>query len=333
MIPPAKNGAPAPDSSFKSRLSEVKVGRLRLPWTALLYGPEKIGKSTFGAEAPRSIFLASEEGTSNLNVARYPDPKNWNEAKMAVYDLTHEKHDFQTFVMDTTDWFEQFVNEHVCRTNNWSNIEQPDYGKGYEQTQNEWLDMLRRLEQLRTKRSMNILLLAHAHVKQFKNPTGEPYDRWELKMQKRAAALIKEWVEDILFANFEEATIKIDKKRSRGGMGEAVRSMWTQRRAPFDAGNRHGLPEKMPLSYQEYAAALDAFWSATPDVLLDNVRALLARVGQATPERKELYAKIATYVPTVKDSVEKLTDVQNRILVRLGEIERAEEAEKGQATT
>ena len=52
----------------KSRLSEVTSGRVDRPPRLVVYGVEGIGKSTFAAGAPNTIFLGPENGTETLDV-------------------------------------------------------------------------------------------------------------------------------------------------------------------------------------------------------------------------------------------------------------------------
>jgi hypothetical protein len=46
---------------------------------ALIYGAEKVGKSTWSAGAPKPIFLGAESGTERLDVDRL-QPSSWEEA-------------------------------------------------------------------------------------------------------------------------------------------------------------------------------------------------------------------------------------------------------------
>ena len=60
----------------------------------------------------------------------------------------------------------------------------------------------------------NVVLLAHSWIKPFKNPSGEDFDRYELKINNKAAGLVKEWSEAVLFANWE-TFVKEDKRTKR----------------------------------------------------------------------------------------------------------------------
>jgi hypothetical protein len=127
---------------------------------------------------------------------------------------------------------------------------------------NEWRALLAHLDMLRKERGMHIILLAHAHVKSFRNPEGEDYDRYQLKMHEKGSALLKEWCDAVLFAHQE---IFASKKETSGkdnpkmfGVSNNVRVLFTERRPAWDAKNRFGLPTRLPLSWHELMKAIQA---------------------------------------------------------------------------
>src|SRR3712207_5274916 len=89
--------------SSRMTLSSLVRGKRPQPIRCVLYGVEGIGKSTFGANAPSPIFLGPEDGTSQLDVTRFPAPEQWQEILDAVRVLTVEDHPYKTLVVDTLD--------------------------------------------------------------------------------------------------------------------------------------------------------------------------------------------------------------------------------------
>jgi AAA domain len=243
-------------------LSAVKSGRIEQPLRVLVYGPEGIGKTTFGSNAPEAIFLCSEDGTSQFDVRRFETPETWAHVLEAVDELTTADHQYQTLVFDTLDWLEPILWRHVCefyrgpKGEKFTTIEGFGWGKGYTEAVTEWRALIAKLEKLRRVKRMNIVLLAHAHVRPYQNPTGDNYDRFTLKINEKAAGLWREWVDDLLFTNYETFTRK-DKDATRAkGVSNGARVMHSERRAAFDAKNRNGLPETMALDWHEYANAV-----------------------------------------------------------------------------
>lgn len=279
--PAAPTTKPASVQPSRMSLSAVTRGRLLKPRRVLLYGPEGIGKSTFGAGAPDAIFLAPEDGTAQIDVARFPEPATWPDVLAAVSVLANDEHAYRTIVVDTLDWIEPLLHAELCRANNWKDIEAPGYGKGYTAALDGWRVFLARLDDLRARRGMDVVLLAHAQIKSFKNPEGDDFDRYELKLNGKASGLIKEWCDAVLFANHEILTHKAGDKRVRG-ISTGARFIHTERRAAFDAKNRYSLPEQMPLAWDDFDAAVRAGQVAPAGALIEQVRALLGRVDEPT---------------------------------------------------
>src|ERR1019366_10337001 len=82
----------------------------------LIYGPQKIGKSSFGALSDRPVFIQTEDGLDAINVDAFPLTTltdNGGLGFKGVMDnlnsLLKEEHNFGTVVVDSLDWFEPMV--------------------------------------------------------------------------------------------------------------------------------------------------------------------------------------------------------------------------------
>jgi hypothetical protein len=257
---------PTPTPS-RMTLSAVTRGRRADPLKVVLYGVEGIGKSTFGAAAPSPVVLGPEDGTGHLDVARFPAPTSWQEALDAVRVLTDEEHEYKTLVVDSLDWLEPLLWESICRRDGKANIEEYGYGKGYQAAVDEWRVFLAALERMRKAKGLHVILIAHSWIKTFKNPEGEDFDRYEMKLHVKSAGLVKEWADCVLFANYETYANKDSKTKRVRGVDTGARLLYTQRRAAYDAKNRHDLPETLPLSWGDFHAAVEAHRPADPAVL------------------------------------------------------------------
>ena len=290
-------------------LAAVRTGRRVSPLRVMLYGPEGIGKSTFGANAPAAIFLGAEDGTDEIECARLPEPYGWRDVIDGVRMLAIEKHAYETLVVDTLDWLEPLVWQFCCERDKKKDIEDYGFGKGYVAALGEWRNLIAALENLRRTRAMNVVLLAHSHVKNFKNPDeGDDFDRYQLKVHEKAGGLCKEWCDAVLFANYETHVVRSKSKRAKG-YGGATRVLHTQRRAAFDAKNRFGLPEQMALDWAEFVAAVEAGRSgAAVTSLRAEIEAAIAVI--APDEAAKVTAWLAT--DTAQDAG-KLRVALNRI--------------------
>lgn len=262
-------------------LDAIKRGRVSLPLRVLLYGVEGIGKTTFGSQAPRPIFLGAEDGSSHLDVERFPAPETWADVLDAIRTLTSEQHSYQTLVVDTLDWAEPLLWAYICQRDGKANIEDYGYGKGYIAALDEWRVFLAALERLRAARHMHFVTLAHSWIKPFKNPEGEDFDRYELKLHAKAAGLLKEWSDCVLFANYETFASEDKRTKRVRGISTGARLIYTTRTAAYDAKNRHDLPEFMPLDWAEFFAATEAHRPASPEALIEAINAGIAKLAES----------------------------------------------------
>jgi hypothetical protein len=106
---------------------------------------------------------------------------------------------------------------------------------------------------------MHVLLIGHAQIKSFQDPElPTAYDRYQLKINDKAAALVREAADAVLFARFETELVKVSgKARARG---EGVRVMYSESRPAFDAKNRFNLPFCMPLDWKTFGDAIRTFY-------------------------------------------------------------------------
>lgn len=229
------------------------------PPRILIYGPQKIGKSSFGALANRPVFLQTEDGLDAINVDSFPLTKlvengggGFKELMKNLESLAMEEHNFKTLVVDSLDWMEPLVWEQVCKEHNVKSIEEvlKGFGKGYIQALDVWREYLTILDYLRNEKGMTIIQIAHAQIRKFENPETDIYDRYEIKLQKAAAALMMEHSDIILFANYFVGVKKEEKSMSKEGRKRAVgtgeRILYTEERPSFMAGNRYGLAAEIP---------------------------------------------------------------------------------------
>lgn len=193
----------------------IQRGRVAKAQKIVLYGPEGVGKTTFAAQFPDPIFIDTEGGTEHYDVARIsPAPKSWNEL-MATVDAVKREKPCKTLVIDTADWAENLCSLHVCSINSYKSIEDPGYGAGYTKLREEFGKLLDKLSDV-AEAGIHVVVTAHAMMRKFDQPDEmASYDRWELKLQKKVAAIIKEWADAILFANYKTIVTTVDRAWAR----------------------------------------------------------------------------------------------------------------------
>ncbi len=237
-------------------------GKIAAAQRVVIYGPEGIGKSTLAAAFPDPVFLDTEGGTIHLDITRFPKPENWEAVLACIAQLRNTEHGFKTLVFDTADWMERLLVDYVCRKSHKDSIEDFGYGKGYTYLAEEFSRFLRSLEVLR-ERGLHLVMVAHSTIRKFEQPdAGGAYDRYELKLSKQCAPLLKEWCDLLLFVNYFTKLTETDgRKRAVGGR---ERRIYTTHCAAYDAKNRHGLEEQMPMAFGSIAHVFPDIRSGAP---------------------------------------------------------------------
>lgn len=280
---------PAPVS--RMALSNITRGKRDRPMRVVVAGLDGVGKSTFAAASPAPVFLGSEEGTDQLDVPRFLTPQTWKEVLEAVEFLTTGDHAFETFVIDTLDWMEPLIWRHVCEAGFKQSIEDFGFGKGYVAALDEWRLLLSAIERMRAARPMHVVLIAHTQIKSFKNPEGDDFDRYEMKLHTKAAALVREWADLVLFATYETFAVRDEKTKRVKGVSSGARVMHTVRTAAWDAKSRYALPETLPLGWADLTTAIAAKQPAEPEKLVmaitENAARLPEDLQKATVESLE----------------------------------------------
>lgn len=293
---------------------QIKRGDSTLPPRTLIAGPEGIGKTTFGVKAPPPLLaITAEEGLTGFDYIQRFTPQNFFVLLELVDALIKDDQGFKALLFDTADWLERLIYESICKRDNVANIEAYGYGKGYPIAELELVNLLKKLDDLRMKRKMWIVITSHVQIKGFSDPAGETYDRYEMKGHKRMTGILREWPDACLFATNEVFKVKANKAKGERNDktigGERV--MHTTWSPAWDAKNRLGLPETLPLDWDAYVAAIEA---NSPAALSAQARALYAtaKIPDAQKPAWERAVKALETIPTerIRAAIENLSKLQ-----------------------
>jgi hypothetical protein len=230
-------------------MSSLRKVRGDKPPRLLIYGPEKMGKTSLAAEFPNPVFLQTEDGApADLELDSFGHLDSFTSVLDAMTVLATQEHGFETMVLDSVSELERLVFTEVCTRNKWQTIEQPGYGKGYAEADYVWKEFIDGFNFLRTERNMTIVLIGHAVISRFDDPETQSYSRYELDLHKRAVAALSREVDAILLVK-KDVTIKTEGTarnpgRARGDGGD-TRWIYTEGRPAFAAGNRFSMPERI----------------------------------------------------------------------------------------
>lgn len=228
----------------------ISRGKLETPVRAVIYGSEGIGKSTLASQLPEPLFIDIEGGTAQLDVARIDTPTSWSMLIEEVAFVRDNPDVCRTLVIDTADRAQTLCENALLIESGVDSIEKigGGYGKGYTALLEKFRkDLLYRLDEV-IARGINVVLLAHAVMRKQESPEDPPFDRWELNLQKKIAPEVRAWADLLLFCNFR--IMAVEENGRTKARGQAKRIMYANHRPTFDAKNRYGLPDEMPLEYK-----------------------------------------------------------------------------------
>ncbi len=207
-------------------------------FSTLLYGPSKIGKSTFASGAPDALFLATEPGLNALEVYQQPIT-SWVDLLAACAELSKGEHPFKTVVIDTIDNAYRMCAEHICGRNGVDHEADLPYGKGFSLVQNEFQRVLTKLAFM----PCGLILISHAQEREIETPGGRR-TRVMPTLPEKPRRIVVGLVDLVLYVDLD------------GSGPGARRVIRTKPTATYDAGDRTGrLPEVIGLNYVEFDAA------------------------------------------------------------------------------
>jgi chemotaxis regulatin CheY-phosphate phosphatase CheZ len=253
----------------------ITKGKSKGATRATIYGVEGIGKSTLATQIPDCLVIDTEDGTGQIDCARTL-ALDWRAIEFAFKELIADTQGFRAVVVDTADWLEKALIEHMLKQSGKKSIEDYGFGKGYTILQENVTRFLALADQLVAK-GVHVVFVAHAKVVRTSPPDQtDGFDRYELKLTKQVAPLFKEWSDLVLFCNYKIAIVEGTDGRVKA-QGGKERVMHTTHSAAWDAKNRFGLAPEMPM---EFAQIAHLFGAAAPRAVKEAVKV------EPQPERK-----------------------------------------------
>jgi len=230
----------------------IRKRQEKKPPRIVIHGIHGVGKSLMASRSPKPVFIITEDGLTNIEVDHFPLAKSLDDVWQYMKMLIDEDNEYQTVVIDTLDWLERLIFKQVCLDKGVKSISDIGWGKGYIAAMDHWEHFLKGLDALRGK-NKGIILLAHNEIKTFSPPDSDEYDRYQIKLDKRAAAIVEEWADLVLFANFKTYVTKNGTKGKATGSGERV--LHSDNKPAWRAKSKYDIPDELPL---DFGALMDA---------------------------------------------------------------------------
>lgn len=219
----------------------------------MVYGTAGMGKTSFALDFPEAVYIQimPERPPAGIESNTFGELNSYSEVMDALRSLAKDKHDFKTVIIDSMDALEPIIWKETCFRNQWKDLEQPGYGKGYLAADHVWREFIFACDWLRRNKGITVIWLALAEATSHEEPGKAPYKRYAMKTHKRAEGLLTQTADAVLFVN-----TKIDIKETEAGFGSTTRHadgggmrwLFSDGRPAFVAKNRFlNMPDQLPL--------------------------------------------------------------------------------------
>lgn len=273
----------------------IKNGKIPRPQKAVIYGAEGVGKTTLAAQFPDPLFIDTESGTAHMDVRRIDRPATWEELLAIINEVAATKDICKTLVIDTADWAEQLAIVYVCGKYKKAGIKEFGYSKGYVYLAEEFNRFFASLDKV-IATGIHVVVTAHAKMRKFEQPDEMgAYDRWETKLTKQVAPLLKEWCDMLLFCNYKTFVIQSDNVMEKAKVQGGKRVMYTSHHPCWDAKNRHGLPDELDLDFAGIAHIFNITPAVPAEKPIDALHSLMAKESVSEADIQKVVADKGHY--------------------------------------
>lgn len=180
-------------------LKPHKVSRDLSGYITYIYGPGKIGKTTFGSQMPGALILAFEKGYNALPNVYAQDVTTWAQMKMVLRDLKKPdvKEMFHSIIIDTIDIAAVACEKYIISQAGVDTLNQIPYGQGWTRVKRELEDTFRAVTQL----GYAVLFISHDKDKTFKREDGTEYNQIIPTLGSSYNLIIKDMVDIYAYAH------------------------------------------------------------------------------------------------------------------------------------
>ena len=212
----------------------------------LIYGQPKTGKSTFGSQLPRALFMNFEQGTNALAGIKSQPILRWTDAKKVLTQLRkpQAKEIFDTIVVDTASIAWQLCEKYICQRENVDSIRDVPWGQGWNMLKQDFSEFWREITLL----GFGILFIAHSKDKptEMRTEDGEAITAVCPDLPNQCYTIINSIVDII---GYLQVQMNPD--------GTSERFLYTRSTPTIFAGSRYQyLAPKIKFGYQELVDAI-----------------------------------------------------------------------------
>lgn len=180
-------------------LQPHKVSRDLSGYITYIYGPGKVGKTTFGSQMPGALILAFERGYNALPNVYAQDVTTWSEMKMTLRDLRKPevKALFHSIIIDTIDIAAAACEKYIISQAGVDTLNQIPYGQGWTRVKRELEETFRAVTQL----GYAVLFISHDKDRTFTRQDGTQFNQIVPTLGNSYNLIIKDMVDIYAYAH------------------------------------------------------------------------------------------------------------------------------------
>jgi len=206
----------------------------------------KTGKSTFGSQLPRSLFLNFEQGTNALAGIRSVPILRWGDFKKVLSQLRkpQAREMYDSIVVDTASIAWQLCEKYICQREGVDSIRDIPWGQGWGMLRNEFSECWREITLL----GFGILFIAHSKDKptEMRDEDGNEITAVAPDLPNQCYTIINSIVDIIGYLQVQMNTD-----------GTSERFLYTRSTPTVFAGSRYQyLAPKIKFGYKELVDAI-----------------------------------------------------------------------------
>lgn len=163
----------------------------------LLYGREKIGKTSLAAQFPDTLFLMCEPGGKALRLKQCR-VRNWSDF-LAYSKLLESTKEFRTVVVDTVDLAAKYAMSYACKKLGIQHPSEEEWGKGWERARDEWAFAIMRI----CSYDRGIIFISHEKETEIQTRAGRKHNLMVPSLVSWARAVLEPVVDIIAYFRFD----------------------------------------------------------------------------------------------------------------------------------
>lgn len=256
-------------SNILSQVSSVsKQSGIR----TVIYGVEKIGKTTMLYNAPRRLFIPLEVGYLSTTINKTPMIQTYEEFDSLLDEIIASckkgQFKYQTLAIDSATALERFMHEATLKKDPIWKDGNPKglimdnalggYGKAFNHANELLGKTLAKLDLLAVNAFINIIFTCHAFANRVVDPTVGEYDTWDLLLHSPKnnktygkREIITQWADIIGFLHEPIYINKSSDKVSLGIGANKGRILGIERTPGYVAGNRFGMKGEIQIGQEQ----------------------------------------------------------------------------------